>query len=527
MGMDRKIRLVTAQKSQSDPPAENESPPAGADPGKEETKVSADSAPAPAPAEEPKVTPSSSGGLKLRPAGPKRGPGERRVGLPPGVPPPPGAEPPPSPAPEAGEPPTAPRSRPMTLKPPAAPAAPAAPTPAPPEAAEPEAAPEPEPPPKKEEAKPALAEKPEKKAGLKKKERLEPKLTGRWAEAEEEEEEGKKEPSGGATDLGAPQIVGIVLLVLALVPVSVPLVKECVETKSVPIVQLAVPLVITFLVILFVVAKKMALRIIALVLVGLFAALAIAGPFLATLLGDSEAIQVATPTAGQCFGAGCVYVASLVILTGGGVVRWIVMSLFIVAGAALPWVPVEDFLPIEAPAAKGAAAGGEAAGGEQTAAAGPTAAKPATQMATTSTYSVPLPAKWEPQPASAGAALASPLAGSAPGATADAYTSADGSVSVTIACEATVADVSLDDFVQQQIARVRQKHPGDGEFVMNVPGQPNRKKVTLLTSGARVELLVVDEERYRYTLAFAGGQAAFSTHQSEISDMMKRFQPAR
>ncbi len=219
------------------------------------------------------------------------------------------------------------------------------------------------------------------------------------------------------------------------------------------------------------------------------------------------------PEGPEALGALALFGGAFVLLIGRGASRWVLTGVAAGAAAMVPVIPVQRGVTQVRQRVSAlhqnvrnqvAARSGhriEMADGQHS----------SLGMTITNRYSLPVPGDWRPQLTKNETLFDQQ------------FIAPDGDIMMTFFYEAADPELGFDEYVSRQVGTLQANQTDAGEFVMDVPGKKNWRKVTIVGSNRRHEILVVDKNTYRYVLKFAGLGTAFSNHRPVINEVFARF----
>jgi len=205
------------------------------------------------------------------------------------------------------------------------------------------------------------------------------------------------------------------------------------------------------------------------------------------------------PPPGTAVGALCLFFASLLLLTGAGLIRFTIAGLAVLAGIGLPWLPWEPVVLPQAPTEQSQQAKEEAGA--------PSEAQ--VVLSAAGEFIVPVPKSWtQVETRDDGTRV---------------YRSPDSLLLLKVVPGPEIAnEQAARAFADEQLQKLRDEFPGRGEMRLPIPGRPGASKLVLLASPDRAEVLIVPQGNRALMLIVSGPESAFQMHRDDLDAMYRK-----
>lgn len=243
-------------------------------------------------------------------------------------------------------------------------------------------------------------------------------------------------------------------------------------------------------------------------------------PVMVTLLAKWGRSDLATylPTASNMAAAFALFLGSFLLLTGAGIVRWILAAVAALAALILPWTALEECLPHELDSYKVNLPDfsklddvGLSPTPTPEEANPPPVSVPECNFTAGRDYTFSLPVGWKLEPGNPSLPALSTLS------------SRDGLMQVTITFESAPDPVPpLRLVMDEKINGIRQEF--SGAAVMDVSGKSDRKKIYAINDAEILQVLVVQKDRRRFILTARGDKNRMLAREGEVKTIFDSFE---
>lgn len=240
---------------------------------------------------------------------------------------------------------------------------------------------------------------------------------------------------------------------------------------------------------LLILPQKIVLRIIAAVLTLILSASCVLFMFLpafvSTVTPSAETaatILAQVPPAELLAGSGAVLFGGFILLTGGTVVQWILATLFVLIGAALPWLPLSESIPLF---------------------------KGHGQGIVYESLKITIPSQWSPTAATEDTGQHYTLSGTE-------------DLELDIRQLRNVAEKSLSEQAVAIQQELKEAYPDSGHFLDRKPDVPHEQRISVFGE-TRIDIVVVRRDQYVYEIRVTGPRAAFDANDKLIDQTLAAF----
>ncbi len=222
----------------------------------------------------------------------------------------------------------------------------------------------------------------------------------------------------------------------------------------------------------------------------------------------------------QAAGAGAIFIAAFLLVTGGGAARWTLVYLFAAAGIAAAMPPAQKFLDEEV-LGTGKTAAAATPGGQSTAPAqAGTTAAPAEEQRTFTTvstklFTLSLPSHWRQLPARPTAA---------PGEICQFGHDKFPQASLVVGWSLTETPTPAEE-ARRQLDAMKAANPGAAGIMSGIAGRNDRMKIYLPAASDVLYAVVVCKGNTSYILTFRATQEVVNACRSDLDVIFESFMP--
>ena len=327
----------------------------------------------------------------------------------------------------------------------------------------------------------------------------------------------KPKKATGPSSSSAGAAIALVLGANAMLSI-IPLLKVFLNTGVFPSNQMIISIVFPLVLIMMIGSMKKQLLLMAGILMGVNALAAIALIVARPAIGQLPVpgLSAMMPTTHMAAGAFLLLIGGILLLTGFGVAQWVAALILAASGCAIPWVPLENFLPPEwfvTPKSAVVETPVVADDAEAVAAV-------ATNTSATKDFTIKLPDNWKMVSAPGAAPAAGMTAAAKPSYT---FSLMDGSLTLLVTPETVAESVTLADYTAAKLAAFKGESPGANGMIMDVPGCSERKRLFIILGDDAVEMLIVAKKNQMYVLFSRGNREMVQSHRPELDKIFKSF----
>lgn len=240
---------------------------------------------------------------------------------------------------------------------------------------------------------------------------------------------------------------------------------------------------------LLILPRKIVLRIIAAILTLFLTASCVLFMFLPAFVSSvtpnaetAAIIRAQLPSVELLAGSGAVLFGGFILLTGGTIVQWVLAILFVLIGAALPWLPLSESIPLF---------------------------KGHGQGIVYESLKITIPSQWRPSAETKGAGM---------------HYTLSGAEDLTLAIRQR-QDVTEKTLPEQAVAiqkEIKDAYPDSGHFLDRLPDVPHEQRISVFGE-TRIDILVIRREQSVYEIRVAGPRATFDANEKLIDQTLAAF----